>query len=389
MPKILVLSDYSSEYSRSLLKGVVRYSKEHGQWSFYRMPLNYRELYGEDGVVKWARKWRADAAIIAQIENLEVEKLCELNIPIVFHNNSEYSNRLPNLTGNYFQGGVMAARYYLHKGFSNYAFYGTQTLNWSSERCLGFIDELKKYSYEPNIYKGEISERNDQWSYNPDELVGWLRDLPKPVAVFCSADYFAIHITETCRLFGLAVPDVVAVLGVDDDPLICEISDPPLSSIRLDIENGGYRTAEMLHKLINGELNEPFNIIVNHTEIIERKSTERYATGNKELLAVITYIHSNFSKRITVPDLADVAHTSRRVLEKRFRLHFKNSIYQYILNLRVEKLAHLLIHTDEPLYHLAENCGFEEPKNIARIFKKAKGITPAHYRERYKQHFDF
>lgn len=384
MPKILILSDSSSEYSRRLLKGIVRYSKERGGWSFYRMPLYYREQHGEEGVVKWARKWNADAIIIAQDNNLNLSKFEGLDIPIVFPNMESENCSWCNLTGNYVECGVMAAHYYMGKGYENFAFYGTLDHNWSYQRLQGFVLTLEEAEYTANVYSGAISIRNDQWSYQPEELIVWLRSLPKPVAIFSSADYFAIHITETCRIYNIKVPAEVAVLGVDDDPLICEISDPPLSSIQLDIENSGYRTAELLDKRIASEQPYTFHVTVNHTGVVERKSTEQYATNDKGLLAVISHIHTNYAKAIHVDELASISCYSRRVLEKRFKNQFKSSIYQFILQFRINKLSHALIHTDLPLYQLAEQCGFEEPKNIARIFTKIKKITPSEYRKRYQ-----
>lgn len=112
MAKILLLTDFSSGYSRNLLKGIVRYSKEVGNWSFQRMPLYYRMLYGENGVVEWAKKWQADA-IIAQLTDVNIELLNDLNIPIIVQNYRDRNKAVSNLTGDYFNTGVMAAKFFL------------------------------------------------------------------------------------------------------------------------------------------------------------------------------------------------------------------------------------------------------------------------------------
>ncbi len=119
MKKILLLTDFSSGYSRSLLHGIVRYSKEYGPWVFYRMPQYYRELYGDAGVVRWAKKWKADA-IIAQLGNIDLDKLNKLKIPIIIQNYRERAAKICNITGDYFKTGVMAAEFFLSRGFSNF-----------------------------------------------------------------------------------------------------------------------------------------------------------------------------------------------------------------------------------------------------------------------------
>ena len=128
MAKILLLTDYSSGYSRNLLKGIVKYSKQFGSWVFYKMPLYYRKVHGEQGVVDWAKTWGADA-IIAQLEDcVNVEQLKKLNIPIIVQNYRERSSEISNLTGDYFNTGVMAANFFLQRGFTNFAYYGIKLL---------------------------------------------------------------------------------------------------------------------------------------------------------------------------------------------------------------------------------------------------------------------
>ncbi|MDR2913644.1 MAG: transcriptional regulator, partial [Tannerella sp.] len=133
MIKILLLTDFSSEYSRNILKGVVKYSKEQGCWAFQRMPLYYRMVYGEIGVLDWAKKWKADA-IIALLKDVNVELLNDLHIPIIVQNYRDRNQHVSNLTGNYHGTGVMAARFFMNKGYKQFAYYGFKGTIWSRER---------------------------------------------------------------------------------------------------------------------------------------------------------------------------------------------------------------------------------------------------------------
>ena len=382
MAKILLLTDFSSGYSRNLLKGIVRYSKEVGNWSFQRMPLYYRMLYGENGVVEWAKKWQADA-IIAQLTDVNIELLNDLNIPIIVQNYRDRNKAVSNLTGDYFNTGVMAAKFFLNRGYRNFAFYGFKGAIWSRERADGYSHEIEKQGYKLAILENDNKDR-EEWSYNHTVLGNWLQSLPKPVALFACDDHFALQISETCNVYNINVPDDIAILGVDNDDLLCNISDPPLSSIVLDVENGGYNAGKLLHQLITKEITEPFNIVVNPLIIERRKSTEKYAVSDKNIQTILNYIEKNYANHLSVEELVKQVPLSRRVLEKKFKEETGESLYQYIQNYRIDQFTRLLITTDYSLFEAALQSGFENYKNVSRVFRKYKSLSPAEYRKRYK-----
>ena len=382
MAKILLLTDFSSGYSRNLLKGIVRYSKEVGNWSFQRMPLYYRMLYGENGVVEWAKKWQADA-IIAQLSDVNIELLNDLNIPIIVQNYRDRNKAVSNLTGDYFNTGVMAAKFFLNRGYHNFAFYGFKGAIWSRERADGYSHEIEKQGYKLAVLENDNKDR-EEWSYNHTVLGNWLQSLPKPVALFACDDHFALQISETCNVYNINVPDDIAILGVDNDDLLCNISDPPLSSIVLDVENGGYNAGKLLHQLITKEITEPFNIVVNPLIIERRKSTEKYAVSDKNIRTILNYIEKNYANHLSVEELVKQVPLSRRVLEKKFKEETGESLYQYIQNYRIDQFTRLLITTDYSLFEAALQSGFENYKNVSRIFRKYKSLSPAEYRKRYK-----
>ena len=382
MAKILLLTDFSSGYSRNLLKGIVRYSKEVGNWSFQRMPLYYRMLYGENGVVEWAKKWQADA-IIAQLSDVNIELLNDLNIPIIVQNYRDRNKAVSNLTGDYFNTGVMAAKFFLNRGYRNFAFYGFKGAIWSRERADGYSHEIEKQGYKLAILENDNKDR-EEWSYNHTVLGNWLQSLPKPVALFACDDHFALQISETCNVYNINVPDDIAILGVDNDDLLCNISDPSLSSIVLDVENGGYNAGKLLHQLITKEITEPFNIVVNPLIIERRKSTEKYAVSDKNIRTILNYIEKNYANHLSVEELVKQVPLSRRVLEKKFKEETGESLYQYIQNYRIDQFTRLLITTDYSLFEAALQSGFENYKNVSRIFRKYKSLSPAEYRKRYK-----
>ena len=382
MIKILLLTDFSSGYSRSLLENVVRYAREVGPWAFYRMPLYFRELYGDEGVVEWAKKWGADA-IIAQFSDIDLSVLNQLNIPIIVQNYKERSSGISNLTGDYFGTGVIAANFFLHKGYKSFAYYGLTDTVWGRERGEGFKKIVSNKGYEVYEFNNRKRVPSEKWSFDVEQVSRWLLSLPKPIALFACDDYYALQITEVCKMYDISIPEEIAVLGVDNDKLLCNISDPQLSSIELDIENGGYEAGKLLHQFIEKKIIAPVDIIIKPVRIVPRASTERFAVSDRHIEQLLQYIDNNYQNPLSVDELTQIIPFSRRVLEKKFKRETGTSVYQYLLDLRIEKFADLLITTDLPLIEAATRSGFTDYKNISRIFTKAKEMTPLQYRKRF------
>ena len=382
MIKILLLTDFSSGYSRSLLENVVRYAREVGPWAFYRMPLYFQELYGDEGVVEWAKKWGADA-IIAQFSDIDLSVLNQLNIPIIVQNYKERSSGISNLTGDYFGTGVIAANFFLHKGYKSFAYYGLTDTVWGRERGEGFKKIVSNKGYEVYEFNNRKRVPSEKWSFDVEQVSRWLLSLPKPIALFACDDYYALQITEVCKMYDISIPEEIAVLGVDNDKLLCNISDPQLSSIELDIENGGYEAGKLLHQFIEKKIIAPVDIIIKPVRIVPRASTERFAVSDRHIEQLLQYIDNNYQNPLSVDELTQIIPFSRRVLEKKFKRETGTSVYQYLLDLRIEKIADLLITTDLPLIEAATRSGFTDYKNISRIFTKAKEMTPLQYRKRF------
>lgn len=382
MVKILLLIDYSSEFSRKFLEGLIQYSKEYGPWIFYRLPLYYKTLYGKQGIINWAKEWKADA-LIAQWDQEETDILNELDIPIILQNYKSRSASFSNLTGDYISTGKMAAQFFASKKYKNFAFYGNKNALWSRERAEGFFSEIQKNG--GNYYYFETEVLNEEnWNSSHIELDTWLLSLPKPIGLFACDDSFALQVSDICKINNINIPNEISLLGVDNDELICSLSDPPISSIVLDIAKGGYNAAKLIHQLIKKEKNEPFNITVKATRIELRQSTEKYNISNEYISKVINYIEKNFDSNLHINELTDLVPLSRRNLETKFKKELGIPIYQFILNCRIEHYAYLLLTTDNSLLDIALECGFNDCKNISRIFKKFKNYTPLEYKQKFK-----
>ena len=377
MIKVILLIDCASEHDRKLLRGMMRYSKENGPWRFYRLSPDSR--LGEDReewILQWAKQWKADA-IIGRWDDRKMNLLDQLDIPVVLQNNRSRSDVFSNLTGDYDSTGRMAAQYFRKKLFTEYAFFGIKDIVWSEERCKGYEDEIAKYNGHFHSYMEETS------GDDRDKIVEWLEKLPKPVALFCWDDAHAQFVTETCKISGIRVPEDIAILGVDDDELLCGISDPPISSIDMDVERGGYMTCKLLHQQILSGSKEPFDVWITPLGFQERASTSILNVKDPHVLKMIRHIDNNYSLDIKMEDILKIVPLSRRSIEMRFKKATGYTIYQYLLNVRVEHFAYLITTTHRSYVDIAYEVGFRDLSNVSRTFRKYKGCTPLEYRKKY------
>ena len=382
MIRLILLTDFTETYATELLRGILDYSQGREPWVVSRMPTSYRVEHGVDGVVEWAKRWKADA-IIGQFDIYDdVDVFARNGIIAVAQDFMRRFNCIPNITGDYVAQGMRAAEYFMNKGFRNFAFYGYANAVWSQERCRGFVEQVVSHGYEPPyIYEKQSLE--NLWFYDPEPLADWLRSLPRSTAILACDDTRANVILEVCRTIGMKVPADIAVLGVDNDEITCTLTYPHLSSVCLDVRNAGYKTAQRIDQALHGGQHDNSDITVDCIGIVERQSTDIFMTANKNILTVLAYIHEHYADRLTVDRLLKLVPMSRRLLENTFKNETGTSIHQYIMDLRFERMKQLLVSTDTSIADLALATGLSDAKNVARMFSQREGITPLEYRHQH------
>ena len=386
MIKILVLIDSSTEFNRRFLNGLVKYGNDNGSWTFYRLPSYFRTLHGEDGIVERVNEWAIDA-VIAQWEYEEVDFLHQLNIPVFLQSYKNSDGHFSKITGNYHKVGTMAAQFFKRRGFKNFAFYGYRDFYWSRARAEGFQQEVEKLNGNFSYFESELL--NDMhWEKEHIELNQWLLSLPKPVALLACDDNFALQVSEMCKVNNIHIPEELSLLGVDNDELICNPSHPSISSVVTDDERGGYLTGKMLHQAIVEKDSTPFNITIEPVRIELRGSTEKYNISDTYIATVLQYIDENITSDLTIDKLVDIVPLSRRNLEKKFREATKTSLYQFILDKKVDFISEQLLTTNKSLMDIAIEIGFNDERNAYRIFKKKTGYTPMSFRKKFSQRED-
>jgi LacI family transcriptional regulator len=184
-------------------------------------------------------------------------------------------------------------------------------------------------------------------------------------------------------LAGLVVPDMVGVLGADNDEVVCGLSEPPMSSVAINFERAGYEAALVLFRLLRGARRMSLKIIVPATHVVPRSSTDIIAVSDPHVSKAVQFIRSHARQNLMVADVSRAAALSRRTLEKRFRRELRCSVQEHIRSVRTNRIARLLVETDLPVGKIAEDMGFPDVQHFARYFRKRKQMSPLAYRKAY------
>lgn len=385
MARVILITDFSEAYARRLLHGIAQFAKdEHEAWSLSRLPTSVKEKAGIQALVDYAVETHTDA-IIGQFDHSDDLGLFkESGIIVLAQDFRQRFIDIPNITANHFDAGRIGAEYFLKKGFKSFAFYGPKGVVFSEERCEGFRETIKRERPEATV-SSLLVNGDGIWGYDRDELAAWLNYLPKPVAIMASDDNWACYITELCQMMrynnpraAFRIPEDIAVLGVDNDESICKLSNPNLSSIDQDVEKAGYKVAKMISSMMANPAMSVDNVYVRMGNVITRQSSDIFVNDDPYIARVLKYIHENLNQKLYVDDIVRQVPLSRRLLETRFRANMGTSIYNYIKNVRVEKMAELL-KNGMTVSEAAFDLGFGDVKNISRIFKSVKGVAPSDY----------
>lgn len=384
MIRLILLTDFTEAFAHNLLRGILEYSKGREPWVVCRMPPAYRERYGIDGVLKWACEWKADVIIGQFDDNDPVELFREQGIVVLAQDFKSRFATIPNITSEYRLTGRMVADFFLQKGFRHFAFYGYKDVVWSSERCEGFRERITRQGFGDDFREFQHQRLENLWFYDSAPLADWLKSLPRPTALMACDDNQGNRITEICRVSGIRIPEEIAVMGVDNDEMNCNLSEPPLSSIKLNIEKGGYEAAQLIERLIFNKEALYEDVVIHPGPIVNRLSTDIYATDDPYIRVALQYIHQHLQTKISVTDIVRRVPLSRRLLEMRFKQVTGQPVYQYIFNLRMERFAQQLLASNDPIAEVAMSVGLVDYKNLARQFKVQKGCSPSEFRKRHQ-----
>jgi LacI family transcriptional regulator len=378
--KVALLINPSRKYTQGILSGIARYSRFRGTWNFYR-PLDYREKKAKTNLLQIMKDLKPDGVLMREPPGMD--KIIMMNIPAVtFPYSQETFSKIANAVVDHVAVGEMAAKHFIDRGFSHFAYIGFEDWWWSLKRKEGFQKTLQQTGYEILAYSS-ATKKKLKWSDELPQIADWIRSLPKPIAVMACNDDRGELVIEACKIANVPVPEEVSVIGVDNDQLVCDLCNPPLSSISLSLEKSGYEAAKLLDQLMSKKLESPHNIFIIPTHVATRRSTDTLAIDDKEVAAALRFIKNNIKKNLCVSDVVDNVALSRRVLEKRFRTLLNKSIHVEIKQNRIKLMEQMLYDNTMSIMEIAHELNFDDVTHFSRYFHNEKGLSPSKYRKKF------
>jgi LacI family transcriptional regulator len=382
-PHVALIIDTLGVYGRRILRGINQYLRSHSPWSIYLDP--YRRLEGSPP--HWLNHWHGDGIICRSITPGSVDRLRHLRIPIVNLNDSWTDLGFPLIRSDDRAVGRLAAEHLLERGFRRFAFCGFANSGWSQRRREGFADALRHKGELCSVYESPWGGNSRSYPGEKEyEAIGhWLASLPRPLGVLACNDERGLHVLDACQRIDAVVPDEVAVIGIDDDDLLCSLCSPPLSSVVPNPERIGYEAAALLDRLMAGDKPPRREFLVEPLGVTARQSTEALALDDPNLIAALRYIREHACEGLMVPEVLKQVPLSRTVLERQFRKYLGHSPQAEIRAVQLKRVKQLLVETDLSLQQIAKLAGYKHPEYMNVAFKRLTGQTPGHYRHLLKR----
>lgn len=385
IPQVAILLESSHEISRGMMRGILEYVRIYGPWTLHMIAGGANDQRMPD-----LKEWKG-SGIIARIPNPEsAEDIVHARLPTIlvdpfdrYLDQKHPLSKCPRVQCNSEAVAIMAADHLISQGFVNFAYVGDPNgYNWSFWREKAFIKRLEEKNHSCWIYPLPELDDVTKWSSEKRHICKWLMKLPKPLAIFAANDSRGRQVLNACLSADIAVPYEVAVLGVNNDVLICETSLPPLSSVAVDMKQAGYKAAEMLDRLMrNGKLDEPY-MRYEPDNIVHRASSQRLQVKDRLVIKALEFIRINSGLNIRVADVAEHVDVSDRWIEKLFAKELDRSVINEIHRVRAQTIHNLVTKTKLPFGKIAERCGFTNSNHLSVLFRKEFGETMSSARKR-------
>jgi LacI family transcriptional regulator len=379
VPRVAVLVDTATGWGRRLVHGILMYAQKHGGWHVWV------EARGQDEKLRLPPGWRGDGIIARVSSPALAEHLSGRRAVVNISSIKPRGARFHSVASDTKACAQVAADHLLDRGLRNFGYCSLVERGYVDFHRRAFAEVLGSRGYPCAVYSpGRGCGKRAPWEAQLESLIDWLRGLPKPVGILTWATKSGVELINACGDAGIRVPDEIAVLGGDEDDLLCEACRPPLSSVHVAAEQIGHDAAQMLDELMQGRKPAVQDIQIAPTGIVARQSTDLLAVEDTDLVAAIRFIRDHCDETIQVVDVARAASVSRRSLERRFLSFLGRTIHDEIARAHLERAIDLLVRTEMPIPAIASAAGYGSSEYFATVFKKSMGTTPLKYRARIR-----
>ncbi|BCM91675.1 xylose operon regulatory protein [Abditibacteriota bacterium] len=375
-PNVALIIETAAVYGRQTLHGIASYQRTHGGWSVF---LDERELRAPPP--DWLLDSDCDGVICRSTTPSLAEKLLQSGLPVVDLNDRYGYLGIPRIGSDMPAIGRMAAEHLLERGFRHIAYCGFSGEVWSDERLSGVAEAVGGSDHLCGVFHSPSEGiRQKNWQSERTKLCDWLQTLPRPLGIVACNDVRGYNVLDACRVLNLAVPEEVAVVGVDNSETFCDLCVPSLSSILPNAERIGYEAALLLDHLMSGDKAQNQNRLIAPQEVITRQSSDILAVDDPSIAQALRFIREHSCEGISITDVLSHVPLSRSTLERGFRHFLGHSPQEEIRRVRLKRVKHLLLQTDWSLSRIAEMTGYNPDYMIVQ-FKHAFGETPAQWRQ--------
>lgn len=379
--RVAILVETSHGSAREQVRGIADYLRQHG----LRWLLDHEPRRMEEGPPGWLSRWRGDG-IIARVYSQKTLRVIErLGVPVVDLWYQPWSMALPRAGTDDTVISRLATRHLLDCGFQRFAFIGVQGVRWSEVRGDVFAETVAARGFPcTQLRFGQVHNSCLPAKSHSRQLVNWLRQQPLPLGIMAANDYYAAAVMAACRAAGIAVPEQVAIVGVDNDEAVCEMASPMLTSVAVDHRRLGFEAARLLARLMDGGSGET-QVMLPIPGIVCRQSTAGAAVNDPIVAAALEMIRVRGAGPLTIDDVARHVGASRTVLTRAFATTVGHGIHEEILKVRLREAQRLLAETELKLDAVARQSGFEHPQHLCRVFRQKLGLTPGDHRRAARQ----
>jgi LacI family transcriptional regulator len=365
---------------RQLLQGIAHFSQYDGPWCL--------EIFAECTSERLSRITSDEfQGVIARLTDTQAARhILQTGLPIVAIGSISAGAFPPQTKSKVSQASSnpedvvrLAANHLLERNFRSFAFVGCDERAWSRRRELAFQRFLAQRGHHSATFRLRVKRSAKSWEREQYRLARWLDRRGGPLGVFACDDECGRHVIQACAIVARRVPQDVAVIGVDNDEIYCEMPDTPLSSVALDGCTAGFRAAEILSAMMSQKIRKPRHIVIEATGVIARRSTDTIAHDDGHVAAALRLIQLARGPLLNINWVVENSALSRLELERRFRTHLGRSIREGIQIARFN-LAKQLLSTQVPINHCAERVGFTSVNYFSQFFTARAGKTPQQFR---------
>jgi LacI family transcriptional regulator len=378
--KVALLIETSNRYGRDLLCGVRDWTREGDRWA-----IRFTEQARGAPLPSWLRAWEGDG-IIARVDSPQIAAaLRRTRLPVVDVSAERFASEFPRVSVDNEAVARLAADHLLAKGFRTFGYCGDSRFLWAQQRGDEFQRRVNQAGRScATFLETKAVARHPGSDAAIRAIANWLEHLPRPLGVFACYDGRAQQALEACQLRGWKVPDEIAVVGVDNDDVLCEMCIPALSSVQPDARRTGYHAAATLARMMRGERLARQTHYVEPVRVVERQSTDVVSVSDLRVARAVRFIREHVGDGIDVSDVLRAVPMSRTLLERKFKSALGHSPHREIIRQRIARAKHLLVDGDVAIATVAELAGFDNASYLSVAFRRETGESPYAFRAKHR-----